>query len=683
PVSIKNRRNQNRSNLDEPSVFGPSRSSFPRNSPLSSSPREREGPEAIAALRRSTITSLNLPPVASSPPRPPVNPSRPDTCISYEQISLARRWQHIFPTPSFQHQIKWQSMLTPACLPLTTEHFPTQQELGTAFEYFSYDCVVDPPSMSSSFCIRVPADWRNRDPQEAKDLFALAVMRGQTSIRLSQGFQFVVRPRNVPNPRPRAEDRYISRRSRSFASPEDDLLAKFQGASEVLISPFIPVYFSMTSELHRLSYNGEVIKVEIYLRKGILNTRPFNYECLVWPKLGDGYTQVITSFRVPGVEKLSWNSMDMMVAGYMQPFNVSSRFWRTRFLVIPTEEAPAPIHGSNGERLNDEEIRLAGIDKLADLFGKARWILPGEKPEAYPPPRFLPTYLGPAACLLDDTVVAQLEEIHALGPLKKKKNSEKVFQEYSLQSIAKAMREEDGVPIKDYKWHGSVYPDSFTGANVTSWLVREFSDISTREQALQWISTSARCLEELIRQWSRGIEKYGLRLVEGFVDQIVDIRDKNTFQCCFPIRLAVPPPVVKRLPEGEAGTTDCYVESQILKTFGFVVDVEAQDRYSDQIDVFYSYRRSSYKYTQWVHRSGAAFVQVIGGREGFRFLTNRLLGPGRLGTSRNIKGKTLSQIADGIREPLYAFCSDPAKLIEFYDEIKATIPEDDVEPLTI
>ena len=32
---------------------------------------------------------------------------------------------------------------------------------------------------------------------------------------------------------------------------------------------------------------------------------------------------------------------------------------------------------------------------------------------------------------------------------------------------------------------------------------------------LNWIATSARCLEELIRQWSRSIEKYGLRLVEG------------------------------------------------------------------------------------------------------------------------------------------------------------------------
>ena len=121
----------------------------------------------------------------------------------------------------------------------------------------------------------------------------------------------------------------------------------------------------------------------------------------------------------------------------------------------------------------------------------------------------------------------------------------------------------------------------------------------------------------------------------------------------------------------------------MLEKFGFVVDVEAEDWYSDQVEVFYSYRRSSYKYTQFVHRSGAAFVQVIGGQEGFRFLTNRLLAPGRLGSARNIKGKTPSQVADDIRDALHAFCSDPAALIKFYNETTAANLEDDVEPLSL
>jgi len=168
------------------------------------------------------------------------------------------------------------------------------------------------------------------------------------------------------------------------------------------------------------------------------------------------------------------------------------------------------------------------------------------------------------------------------------------------------------------------------------------------------------------------------------VDQITDIRDKNTFQSCFPIRFAIPPPAVaERGLDGFNPAADCHFETALLKKFGFIVDVEAQDRYSDQVDVFYSYRRSAYRHTQFVHRSGAAFVQVIGGQEGFRFLTNRLLAPGRLGSARSIKEKTPSQVAEDIRKALYAFCSDPTALATFYTETMAAIPEDDMEPLAI
>ena len=41
------------------------------------------------------------------------------------------------------------------------------------------------------------------------------------------------------------------------------------------------------------------------------------------------------------------------------------------------------------------------------------------------------------------------------------------------------------------------------------------------------------------------IERYGLRLVEAYVTQISDIRDRNPFQSCFPLPLSVPPPVVE------------------------------------------------------------------------------------------------------------------------------------------
>lgn len=296
PVTIKQRKGTSR-NSEDTSLLNINRSPFHRVSPLANSPREHD---SLPAPRRPTLSNLNMMLAPSSPPRPPSNPSRPITFVSYNQASLARRWQHIFATPSFDHQIKWKSLITSGCLPLTVEHLPTQKELDTAFEYFWYDIVVDPPSMSGSFCIKITGDWKSLSPQEAKDSFALAVMKSQAAIRLSQGFQFVLSSKQSVNTRSH-EGRQLSRRSRVLMMDEEPLFA----TSDILRSPFVPIFLSMSNEIHRLSYNGEIVKVELYVRRGIPTTKPFDYQCLVWPKLGDGYTEVSTSFRTP--EKLGWN----------------------------------------------------------------------------------------------------------------------------------------------------------------------------------------------------------------------------------------------------------------------------------------------------------------------------------------------------------------------------------------
>jgi hypothetical protein len=80
----------------------------------------------------------------------------------------------------------------------------------------------------------------------------------------------------------------------------------------------------------------------------------------------------------------------------------------------------------------------------------------------------------------------QLDQIHAQGPLKKKIKSEREVADLPLALIVKAMREEDGVPIKHYQWHQTQYPNSFIGSDFVSWLVREFNDVSSRAQATEW-----------------------------------------------------------------------------------------------------------------------------------------------------------------------------------------------------
>jgi hypothetical protein len=203
---------------------------------------------------------------------------------------------------------------------------------------------------------------------------------------------------------------------------------------------------------------------------------------------------------------------------------------------------------------------------------------------------------------------------------------------------------------------------------------------------LQWIGASARCIEDLLRTWTRTIERYGLTLVEAYVTQISDIALSNPFQSCFPIQLAVPPPNVphlaQRVPEGTSPLF--YFESRIIRRFGFVIDVEPADLHpaNKDVDAIYSYRRAPYTYPQYVHRSGIAFVQVLGGIRGFLFLKNRLMGAGRMREGLNwdvsgpgpasagqgSKSKRPAAIADELMKRLHVFCSDRAALKKLFDE---------------
>jgi len=180
------------------------------------------------------------------------------------------------------------------------------------------------------------------------------------------------------------------------------------------------------------------------------------------------------------------DSLDMLVAGYERQFNESLRYWRTRFIVLPTAEPLSSSIGPSGEKLNDEEIRILGIEKLAEQFTRLRWQPAEERiSSAASPVRFLQTTLGPAMCVLDVSLMDQLEQLNAAA-LRKKMKSEREIGEMSLATIAKAMREEDGVPIKNYQWHHSHYHNSFIGYDFVSWLVREFRDVSTRLQGAEW-----------------------------------------------------------------------------------------------------------------------------------------------------------------------------------------------------
>lgn len=179
---------------------------------------------------------------------------------------------------------------------------------------------------------------------------------------------------------------------------------------------------------------------------------------------------------------------------------------------------------------------------------------------------------------------------------------------------------------------------------------------------INWIGTTARCIDDTLQMWSRTIERYGLKLVEAYVDEIIDIRRQNIFQSTFPVPLCIPPPP---LPAGSTSQDPQYYETAILRHFGFILDIEAANRYSDTVDVFYSYRRKKFTHSQFVHKTGLAFVQIVGGKEGFRWLTNRLF---VASNSRSGQTKT-NTTADELRVELFEFCMDRERVKAFYEDV--------------
>ena len=75
-------------------------------------------------------------------------------------------------------------------------------------------------------------------------------------------------------------------------------------------------------------------------------------------------------------------------------------------------------------------------------------------------------------------------------------------------------------------------------------------------------------------------------------------------------------------------------------------------------------------------------MQVLGGSQGFLFLTNRLMGAGRMGTAMKSRDRPAAA-ADEIRSKLYDFCSNEVTLMNFYEEELAALGPDDPPPLSI
>jgi len=222
-----------------------------------------------------------------------LNPSKPLT-LSRTNSSLARCWQHVFHGPTFTCDIKWVSMCAPACLPLTTEHHVSEDDLMRDYVDYTFDVYIT-DAVQGSFLVRPDAKPEKTD-------WARLVLLEMIAARLVQGFQLIVKDEN----------------NKGTFDPHQETLSKMipsafpVGVADVPPSTSHPIYLSIGSQIHRLLYEPveNVIRVSRFVRRDTKRSvKCIDYACLVWPKLGQGYTESSTRFNLPDFDAYGWNRL--------------------------------------------------------------------------------------------------------------------------------------------------------------------------------------------------------------------------------------------------------------------------------------------------------------------------------------------------------------------------------------
>nr|KAJ3423180.1 vacuolar membrane-associated protein iml1 [Polyrhizophydium stewartii] len=447
-----------------------------------------------------------------------VNPCNPANNV-IRMSSQARRWEHIFPrvvSPVRDSNLtNWKSLCTPACLPLTTEFFPSDDELQKLYE--DYVDVVEPAD-----------DPATSDPSKIESLLIELI-----SHRLSQGFQLVVRTHDGSGKAPAAG------RMRT-ATQENLYQPKFT----------LPTYqfydLSLGDLAHRLSLepSGGKIRIQRYNRRIGYDTENINYSCEIWAKHMTGYTTQKVCFSYPTIGIYKWNYLDNLVAGHENEMTDPLKYWRARFLLIPAESV-MPVGGLSGgssDTLTEEESRIAGLRKFLDVVERARWTPPSEvtpqskkvkrqidvlpitddvsnhvrnevlKPADSEPSRSpVLTVIAPGAPAAASSAavgalttrgaldagapdVGEAGYIHGLADVTTalaiegllSPAADRMSRSSSLLEIALKMQHPSGPAFKNRRWHFTVFENVCVGTEFVDWLLRTFADIDSRDDAIEF-----------------------------------------------------------------------------------------------------------------------------------------------------------------------------------------------------
>jgi hypothetical protein len=396
-----------------------------------------------------------------------VNPCNPKKNVLNPRNQF-RRWHHVFPRTLRAGTVKWRSLCSPAAVPLTHEWFPTAEQVATEYNESPYKITQNED------------DEMMETPKSRESL-----IRELIAFRLSHGFQIIVGS-------PVAE--FSGRQERTLGS----ILAP-----DYMSADGDTVFMSVGNSIHQLvCVAGGEVEVKRYNRKPTTALEssagidtPFPYKAYIRTAFEQKYNPRDIILRPPRKE-YNWNFIDTFLAGYHDELSDVLRFWRARFVLIPVE-IPTVKRRPLAMLTEDspEEIRLEGIRKLTQLWQKHRYIPPEErhfqavtlKKQKDPNPLAIAYHTrdpsailaaGPEAALFSET---ESEFQTALFSESEKYHTSNV----DLKKIAEDLQGEKGIQMLDRRWHWKLHPTCFLGFDLVNWLLSNFKDVETRDEAVE------------------------------------------------------------------------------------------------------------------------------------------------------------------------------------------------------
>ena len=395
-----------------------------------------------------------------------LNPSNPKN-VDASRVSWFGRWQHVFPKAPRASAVKWRSLCTPAAIPLTTLDLPSRKQLSSDYVRSHYSVT----NHDDDQLLEVP---RTRE----------CLLREMISLRLSHGYQFVLNSdiEDIDGYRPSKLESIYSISSLSG-----------EGAT---------IFMVMGNTVQRLLCTGTAdIQVTKYVKKSLafdrLESRSFPYIPKIKTILSTNYFS--RPMNIAGtIQEYPWNSADQFLAGhYDQPETLADRlrFWRARFVLIPVEPPPTTRRpGPAMSQDNEEEIRLLGIQQLTQMWQRCRYVPAEER-------RFAPKHSrkkmddNPLEINFQTRNASEIiaNEVERLRLAKEASRPTQLLPESDLfstaslnvGSLAQTMQGDKGVEIKNRLWHLRTHQNSFIGEAMTTWLLQNFRDIETREEAVE------------------------------------------------------------------------------------------------------------------------------------------------------------------------------------------------------